>query len=114
MNRTLIPDSTIRSNVRSTLVQHRVDMQHVQLRVSGGTVRLSGRICHLGGLERKVSAGTLESLAREITNSRGVRRTFLDFDNWRRAGSGEWQAIRVARETSLQDLDEEVQITLLE
>ena len=100
-------DNDIRADIRSRMAQYRIDMQRVQLRVFGGTVRMSGEIYHLGGLDRPVSVGVLESFERDVVKTRGVRHAFFEFENWKRKDDGEWESVHAPqRETPLLELEE--------
>ena len=92
MHRRTVTDSDIRSDIRSYMAQHRIDMQRVNLRVFGGTVRLSGDVYHLGGHEKPVCMALLESFERDVVRSRGVRHAFFEFTNWRRQDGGQWES----------------------
>ena len=106
-----VSDSDIRMDVRSYLAQHRIDTGVVQLHVFGGTVRMSGAVCHLGGKEQPVPLRTLESLEREIVMTRGVRHAYFDFSNWRRLENGQWEAVSPIRQAAGRRpaLDEELE-----
>jgi len=88
-----ISDSDIRMSVRSHMAQYRIDMHGVKLRVFGGTVRMAGEVYRLGGHHLRLSPSVLESFEREIVMTRGVRRTFFEFDNWKRSSGGTWEPI---------------------
>jgi hypothetical protein len=85
------PDTEIRSEVRSLLVQHRVDAWRLQVRVTSGTVRISGELSFLGGSQPQ---GLLvESIERDLSATQGVKRAFLELSNWKRNAGGEWKAV---------------------
>ena len=107
MRRIQVPDNKLRVEIRSLMAKHRIDMQRVQMRVFGGTVRMAGEVFHLGGQERPVSAGLLESFERDVVTTPGVRRAFFDFDNWRQIDQGRWEALRAKRRESLSLVGEE-------
>lgn len=92
MYRRNVSDADIRSDIRSYMAQHRLDMQRINLRVFGGTVRLSGDVYHLGGHDKPVCMALLESFERDVMKSRGVRHAFFEFDNWRRQDGGLWES----------------------
>jgi hypothetical protein len=88
-----ITDTEIRSEVRALVAQNRFDTQQLSYRVAGGTVRFCGALHYLGGATTRVLGSTLTTFERDVQRLRGVRHVSLDFDNWRRLGSGEWAPV---------------------
>ena len=88
------PDTEIRSEVRSLLVQHRVDAWRLQVRVTSGTVRINGELSFLGGSQPQ--GMLVESIERDLAATQGVRRAFLELSNWKRSAGGEWKVLEHA------------------
>ncbi len=87
-----VPDIELRSEIRSLLVRHRVDLQRLQVRVTSGTVRMCGEVSYHGGQAQPASLDALET---EVTSMRGVKHLYLDLYNWRRIETGEWRPVAV-------------------
>ena len=87
-----VADTEIRSEIRSLLVRHRVDLWRLQVRITSGTVRVTGELNYLGG-SHDAPTMLVENLEREVGRTRGVKRAYLDFSNWSRLTSGEWQPL---------------------
>ena len=89
-----VSDTEIRSEVRSLLNRQRLDLQKLQIRVTGGTLRLGGELTFLGGGSGvAVPVGIVEGLEQDLKRVRGVKRTHLGFADWRRLSSGEWEHV---------------------
>ncbi len=96
-----VPDNEIRSEVRSLMVRHRVDQWRLQVRVTSGTVRISGELCYLGGAYFNTPGSLVEGLERDVTLSPGVKHAFFDLSNWTRLTTGEWQPLERLGEHAL-------------
>jgi hypothetical protein len=86
-----VPDSEIRSEVRSILVRNRVDQWRLQVRVSSGIVRVTGDLVFLRGAD-PTPPSLVEALERSLQTSPGVRRAILEVSNWKNSG-GRWQEV---------------------
>jgi len=94
-----IPDNEIRAEIRSLLVRQRVDQWRVQVRVSGGMVRITGDLVFLRGSD-PTPPSLVEILERSLNTSPGVKRASLDVSNWSRS-SGEWKEVERVRAPAL-------------
>ena len=62
-----VSDTEIRSEVRSLLNRQRLDLQKLQIRVTGGTLRLGGELTFLGGGSGvAVPVGIVEGLEQDL------------------------------------------------
>ena len=87
-----VADTEIRSEIRSLLTRHRVDQQRLQVRITSGTVRVSGELAYHGSVVNGgLAPATIEALEHEVMRARGVKNAFFDLVNWRRLSTGEWQ-----------------------
>ena len=91
MSITRVPDTEVRSDIRAILARHRIDMQQVQYRVTGGIVRLCGELLYLGGRGQAVELGVVEALERDLAAARGVRDVYFDLRNWQLLSPGGWR-----------------------
>ncbi len=88
-----VPDTEVRSEIRSLLVRHRVDLWKLQVRVTSGTVRITGELCYLGSSYPNAPTTLVEGLERELIRSPGVKHTSFDLTNWNRLATGEWKPV---------------------
>ena len=80
----------IRVSIRGILTGLWLDASQIRISYSAGAVRLTGtlqRIPGAGGSE--VRPQLIDALASEIRRLKGVKRVYMDFTNWARAG-GRW------------------------
>jgi len=91
-------DTDIRTDIRALLAQHRFDAQRVQMRISGGIVRVSGELIYVGNQYLgNVSGAVVDVFERAIKRLRGVKRAHFQLDNWRRLSTGEWEPVVLKR-----------------
>jgi hypothetical protein len=87
-----VPDNEIRAEVRSLLVRQRVDQWRLQVRVSGGLVRITGELVFLRGSD-PTPPSLVEGLERALNTTAGVKHTMIDVSNWRKPSGGEWKLV---------------------
>lgn len=87
-----VPDNEIRAEVRSLLVRQRVDQWRLQVRVSGGLVRVTGELIFLRGSDPTPPA-LVEGLERALSSSPGVKHATLEVSNWKKPSGGEWKLV---------------------
>ena len=84
--------TTILSNVRKLLTRRWIDVQHLRIRIAKDTVRLAGRLSRLGGDSwSDKEPPRLDVLESELKRLEGIKRVCLEFDNWIRNESGQWE-----------------------
>jgi hypothetical protein len=87
-------DTKIRSELRALFSRYRVDQQRFRVRVTTGTVRLTGELLYHGSHSSQPMAGeAVENFTRDLGALRGVRHAFFDLYNWRRLSTGQWEPI---------------------
>ena len=87
-----VADNEIRAEVRSLLVRQRVDQWRLQVRVSGGIVRINGELVFLRGSDPTPPA-LVEGLERALSTTTGVKHVSIDVTNWKKPSGGEWKLI---------------------
>ena len=87
-----VPDNEIRAEVRSLLVRQRVDQWRLQVRVSGGLVRITGELVFLRGSD-PTPPSLVEALERALGATAGVKHATLEVSNWRKPSGGEWKLV---------------------
>jgi hypothetical protein len=87
-----VADNEIRAEVRSLLVRQRVDQWRLQVRVSGGIVRITGELVFLRGSD-PTPPSLVEGLERSLCSTSGVKHATLDVSNWRKPSGGEWKLV---------------------
>ena len=87
-----VPDNEIRADVRSLLVRQRVDQWRLQVRVTGGIVRVTGELVFLRGSDPTPPA-LVEALERALGATAGVKHATLEVSNWRKPSGGEWKLV---------------------
>ncbi|MSR62725.1 MAG: hypothetical protein EXS08_09820 [Planctomycetes bacterium] len=87
-----VADNEIRAEVRSLLVRQRVDQWRLQVRVSGGMVRINGELVFLRGSD-PTPPSLVEGLERALSSTAGVKYVSIDVTNWKKPGGGEWKLI---------------------
>ncbi|NOT30029.1 MAG: hypothetical protein HOP15_06220 [Planctomycetes bacterium] len=87
-----VHDNEIRAEVRSLLVRQRVDQWRLQVRVSGGMLRITGDLVFLRGSD-PTPPSLVEGLERALSSTQGVKHATLDVSNWRKPSGGEWKLI---------------------
>lgn len=87
-----VADNEIRAEVRSLLVRQRVDQWRLQVRVSGGIVRITGELVFLRGSD-PTPPSLVEALERSLCTSEGVKNVTLEVSNWRKPSGGEWKLV---------------------
>ena len=84
-------DVSIRAVLRGILVRNRVDLNMINIGAFRGVIRLQGKIRRTRG-GSDFTAEALENLERDVRFIRGVRRVYMDFNNWHRdQRSGCWE-----------------------
>lgn len=86
-----VADTEIRSEIRSLLTRHRVDQQRLQVRITSGTVRMSGELAYHGSGIQGMGPASLEALEHDVCLARGVKNAYFDLVNWRRLSTGAWE-----------------------
>lgn len=87
-----VADNDIRAEVRSLLVRQRVDQWRLQVRVSGGMVRINGELVFLRGSD-PTPPSLVEGLERALAATAGVKYVSIDVTNWRKVHGGEWKLV---------------------
>ncbi len=89
-----VSDTEIRAEIRSLLIQNRFDIQRVKVRITSGTVRISGDLVYVGAMHMgNVSGAVMHVFERDVAQTRGVKHTYFDLRNWQRLSTGEWQPV---------------------
>lgn len=87
-----VADNEIRAEVRSLLVRQRVDQWRLQVRVSGGMVRINGELVFLRGSD-PTPPSLVEALERALCTTTGVKHVSIDVSNWKKPSGGEWKLV---------------------
>ena len=87
-----VADNEIRAEVRSLLVRQRVDQWRLQVRVTGGIVRINGELVFLRGSD-PTPPSLVEGLERALCAVTGVKHTTIEVSNWKKPSGGEWKLI---------------------
>ena len=89
-----VSDNEIRSDIRSLMARHRIDMQRMQVRITNGVVRMTGELLyHSGYAFLMVPSSAIESFEQDLRTVRGIKRTYIDLSNWRQLPSGQWKQV---------------------
>jgi len=87
-----VADNEIRAEVRSLLVRQRVDQWRLQVRVTGGMVRITGELVFLRGSD-PTPPSLVEGLERSLCTSSGVKHVSIEVTNWKKPSGGEWKLV---------------------
>ena len=87
-----VADNELRAEIRSLLVRQRVDQWRMQVRVSGGIVRITGDLIFLRGSD-PTPPSLVEGLERSLNTSAGVKHATLEVSNWKKPSGGEWKLV---------------------
>src|SRR5688572_22059789 len=87
-----VADNEIRAEVRSLLVRQRVDQWRLQVRVTGGIVRINGELVFLRGSD-PTPPSLVEGLERALSAVTGVKHATIEVSNWKKPSGGEWKLV---------------------
>jgi hypothetical protein len=87
-----VADNEIRAEVRSLLVRQRVDQWRLQVRVTGGIVRINGELVFLRGSD-PTPPSLVEGLERALNTVVGVKHSTIEVSNWKKPSGGEWKLV---------------------
>lgn len=88
-------DTQVRSELRSVMTRHRLDLTKTSFVCARGIVRMMGALRRQWEHARQpIHHSDVEALEQDMSRVRGVVRIYMDLKDWQRDGSGQWSDTR--------------------